>query len=263
MRALTLFALGMLAVLPRPRSLSAQPLERRIAGAGDGPVTFRFASRSGVCGDGYGTIGDGDAMHVHDLSSSRDARNWRRRCLPGPVRVVLTLQGGRVRTLRTFVGEPREPSSGTDLGVVGVKEGTDYLLALAESGDAAVGEDAILPAALADSVAIWPSLLRIARDDRRPHDVREQATFWLSQFATEKALGRRSDDEEQETDDVEDREQAVFALSQLENRAGVPALIQIARSHRLSQVRRKALFWLGQSGDKRALALFEELLKGA
>ncbi len=33
-----------------------------------------------------------------------------------------------------------------------------------------------------------------------------------------------------------------------------------ARSHPDPEVRRKALFWLGQSGDPRALALFEELL---
>jgi len=32
------------------------------------------------------------------------------------------------------------------------------------------------------------------------------------------------------------------------------------RSNRDPEMRRKALFWLGQSGDPRALALFEELL---
>src|SRR5437867_1820401 len=56
------------------------------------------------------------------------------------------------------------------------------------------------------------------------------------------------------------KEQAVFALSQQPRDAGVPALIRIARSHPEPGVRRKALFWLGQSGDPRALALFEELL---
>src|SRR5205814_2074346 len=42
--------------------------------------------------------------------------------------------------------------------------------------------------------------------------------------------------------------------------AAVTALIRIARTHPEPGVRRKALFWLGQSGDPRALALFEELL---
>src|SRR5207247_2832274 len=54
------------------------------------------------------------------------------------------------------------------------------------------------------------------------------------------------------------KEQAVFALSQQPHDAGVPALIRIARTHPEPGVRRKALFWLGQSGDPRALALFEE-----
>jgi HEAT repeat protein len=60
--------------------------------------------------------------------------------------------------------------------------------------------------------------------------------------------------------DREVKEQAVFALSQQPHAEGVPALIRIARTHRDREVRRKALFWLGQSDDPRALALFEELL---
>jgi len=64
------------------------------------------------------------------------------------------------------------------------------------------------------------------------------------------------------TVDRDVQEQAVFALSQQPRDAGVPALIKIARSHRDGEVRRKALFWLGQSGDPRALALFEEILLG-
>ena len=62
--------------------------------------------------------------------------------------------------------------------------------------------------------------------------------------------------------DLEVREQAVFALSQRPRDEGVPALISIARSNRSPELRKKALFWLGQSEDPRALALFEELLKG-
>ena len=56
------------------------------------------------------------------------------------------------------------------------------------------------------------------------------------------------------------REQAVFALSQQPREVGVPALLQIARTNRDPDVRRKAFFWLGQTHDPRALALFEEVL---
>src|SRR3989440_12415457 len=50
------------------------------------------------------------------------------------------------------------------------------------------------------------------------------------------------------------------ALSQLRRDEGVAALIRIARTHASPSVRKKALFWLGQSDDPRAIALFEELL---
>jgi HEAT repeat protein len=56
------------------------------------------------------------------------------------------------------------------------------------------------------------------------------------------------------------RKQAVFALSQRPKQDGVPALIQIARTNRDPEIRKTALFWLGQSKDPRALALFEEIL---
>ena len=56
------------------------------------------------------------------------------------------------------------------------------------------------------------------------------------------------------------REQAVFALSQRPHDEGVPALIRIAREKADPELRKKAIFWLGQSDDPRALALFEELL---
>jgi hypothetical protein len=36
----------------------------------------------------------------------------------------------------------------------------------------------------------------------------------------------------------------------------------VARTHRDPRIRDRALFWLGQSGDPRAYALFEELLAG-
>jgi len=53
---------------------------------------------------------------------------------------------------------------------------------------------------------------------------------------------------------------ALFGLSQLENHSGVPALLDVARTSRDRELRKQAMFWLGQSGDPRALAFFEEIL---
>jgi hypothetical protein len=51
-----------------------------------------------------------------------------------------------------------------------------------------------------------------------------------------------------------------MALSQLPADQGVPLLIDVARTHRNAQVRKRAMFWLGQSKDPRAVKFFEEIL---
>ena len=56
-------------------------------------------------------------------------------------------------------------------------------------------------------------------------------------------------------------EQAVFALSQRPTDEAVPALIRIARTNGDGAIRRKAVFWLGQTDDLRAVALFEDILQ--
>ena len=102
-------------------------------------------------------------------------------------------------------------------------------------------------------------LIDLARHDSEP-GVRRQALFWLSQKAGERAAGTiaaAADDDP----DIEVRKQAVFAMSQLPNGEGVPTLLALARTHRDREVRKQAMFWLGQSGDPRALALFEQVLK--
>jgi len=53
----------------------------------------------------------------------------------------------------------------------------------------------------------------------------------------------------------------VFALSRLPRDQAVPELLDVARTHRDPQVRSRALFWLGETGDPRALDLFEEVLR--
>jgi hypothetical protein len=53
----------------------------------------------------------------------------------------------------------------------------------------------------------------------------------------------------------------VFALSQLPRGEGVPLLIDLARNHRIPEVCRQAMFWLGQSKDPRAVDFFEQILR--
>ena len=62
------------------------------------------------------------------------------------------------------------------------------------------------------------------------------------------------------SDDVEMKKQAVFAISQLKHKDSVPMLIDIAKTNKSAEVRKNAMFWLGQTGDDRAIKFFEEIL---
>ena len=110
------------------------------------------------------------------------------------------------------------------------------------------------------SANVWPAFLRIARNSDLPRGTRTQAVFWLGQAAGDAATSNLKDIVVDNSVDREVREQAVFALSQRPRDEGVPALIAVARTNRDPEIRRKALFWLGQSHDPRAIDLFEELL---
>jgi hypothetical protein len=242
----------------------AQSLERRITGSGDGGVQFTFAARPGVCGDGStfvhdGLGGDNRIFENGNFIGGRRRGEWPA-CLPGPVRVVAWVTDGEIIRLRTYAGPL--PSSGSapvrDLGSVSVSDATSLLVRLAEQGRGRVADQALLPLVLADSVSPWPALLRLARDEQLPRAVRHNVAFWLSRGASAK-LGLADADADSE-DEV--RASAVFALSQQPRAQAVPQLIDIARGGKRPYVRAQALFWLGQSGDSRAVELFAEILGG-
>jgi hypothetical protein len=244
--------------------LFQQPLERRVAAAPDGSVRFSFAAKPGVYGNGRNMISwDCDKGNCHNQVDGNwnDREDWDAPCDSGPVRVALTKSGGRITDLRVYVGgEWRTSTSATDLGTVGAKDAASYLLALAIRDESRASEKAIFPAVLADSVTIWPDLLKVAKADNVSRKVRRSAVFWLGQAAGDAATRGLSDLVDDGNADREVRETAVFALSQRPREEGVPALIRIARENKDPDLRRKAIFWLGQSDDPRALSLFEELL---
>lgn len=53
----------------------------------------------------------------------------------------------------------------------------------------------------------------------------------------------------------------MFALSQLPKEEGVPLLITVARTNTNPEVRKQAMFWLGQSRDSRAIEFFADVLR--
>ena len=233
-----------------PGSVAAQGLAARVAAVREGRVHLSFAARPGVCGNG------------RNISMTQGSGDWESDCEPGPVRISIERQGGATARIRTYVGGRWRPGvdAVTDLGTVSAAEAARYLLDVARSGDERPGSDAVLGAALADSVVVWPQLLDLARAREVPSATRKSAVFWLGQAAGEAAVqgltGLATDSDQ----DEQVKESAIFALSQLHHGAGVEPLIKIARSSADPRLRRKAIFWLGQSDDPRALALFEELL---
>ena len=243
----------------------AQSIAQLVSGAGDGLIQLRFASRPGVCGDGRGMIAGGDHMMLGDGGWSDGSGGWRRRCQPGPVRVVLKKTNGAIERVSSFIGGNDSSADVHDLGTVSAPEAATYLLGLARDAAHTVGNGAVVGAILADSAAPWPALAEVARD-AHSHETRQDAAFWLGQAAAARIrgttlFGDRVD--ETPSNDEEVRGEAIFALSQQPRDESVPALISVARTNRDPMLRGKALFWLGQSGDPRAIDLFSQILAGA
>lgn len=259
MKSLSMRWRSALALLAIATPAGSQSLADRVAATRDGAVTFQYAARPGVCGDGLHFIRAGHSYHGSFFNDFRRAP-----CIDGPVQVRVTLADGVEQRVDTWVGTPRSRDA-RDLGTVPAAEGARYLMQLASRARAGASSTAIFPAVLADSATVWPALVTVARDSAtRSRATRQNALSWLSRYATASVAGRPNDpfDENRDESGKEDlKSHAVFVLSQLPNKEGVPALLDIARSNPDPHVRGKALFWLGQSGDARALALFESLLR--
>lgn len=90
-------------------------------------------------------------------------------------------------------------------------------------------------------------LLDIARTDPDA-EVREQAIFWLSQVAGDRAIAALDSILHNSTDqDLQER--AIFALSQHSDDHSAQILRAYAESNAPEELRGKAIFWLGQMGN--------------
>jgi HEAT repeats len=255
------FVSGFVTIVTIATPLQAQSLASRVAAVEDGAVTFHYAARPGICGDGESFIRTGRSSYHGSFSTKRAMEP----CTFGPAQVRLTLEDGNVQRIETWVG-PLSSRGARDLGEVSATEAARYLMTIAARATTRASAKAIFPAVLADSATVWPALFPIARDtDTRSKSTRQDAMFWLSQFASAAVAGRPNDpfaeDEEEESGDEDLKKHAVFVLSQLPRDEGIPQLLEVARSNRSWHVRSQAMFWLGQSGDPRAIDLFESVLE--
>ncbi len=243
-------------VLLQGGEAQAQDLERQVSQVQDGEVAFRYPTNEGVrvCDNG---------VQIDDrYRRDRGRRRWWEDCVEGEAKVILEVRNGAIRDL-----DLRPPGSDssvdTDLGLWSADDAAAFLIGLARGNSSRrVAKDAIMPAMIARGAVVWPDLIDIARDRSRPEDVRKQATFWVSQQAADAAIDGRDDLIAGGDDDIEVRKAAVFAISQRSRQEAVPVLMEVAETSRFAEVRRSAVFWLGQTGDSRALDFFERILRG-
>lgn len=102
-------------------------------------------------------------------------------------------------------------------------------------------------------------LVRIAKNEPN-EDIRKNAIFWLGQKASAESIKALKEIVDEPKEESKLKDQAVFAISQLPKEKSVPMLIDIAKTNKSPSVRKKAIFWLGQTGDDAALKFFEEIL---
>ena len=105
----------------------------------------------------------------------------------------------------------------------------------------------------------YDRVIRAAHEDKSPR-VRGQALFWLAQGAQKKVAADTISGAIANDPETEVKKKAVFALTQIPGGDGVPKLIEVARTNRNPEVRKQAIFWLGQSKDQRALEFIEQVL---
>ncbi|MGH7477124.1 MAG: HEAT repeat domain-containing protein [Longimicrobiales bacterium] len=247
MRALLL--LSLLLVAPRLAAQSAAPPAQR-----DGDVRIRYATRAGVCGyptsngirvgsDSYGQVFAGRGRAPDE-------------CREGPAVVTVRLAAGRATRVDLRVGWPELEAPAEALTPAAA---ADYLLSLSERATSRAAERLVRAAALADA-EVWPRLLELARRDSG--DASRASYLWLSILAgwhVTQASARSA----VTADDIEVRRHAIFAVSQRPRSEALPALTQIARANPEPELRRTALFWLGQTHEPSVLDLFEAILRSA
>ncbi len=221
------FPLATLALLACADGAVAQGggLGAEVTAAPDGRVRFHFAARPDACGNGRSFLQVGQSTLVQN-GDGGDAS-----CLPGPVRVDVIKASGVIISLRAFVGPLGDGEPGTDLGGVGTREASSWLLGLAGTLDGRPSHDAIFPATLADSVNLTEPLLDLARDRSRSRQVRTTAASTAAREASRHlSSSPRVRDAlvvlARETDEPRwMRSQALSALGRMPEGQGVTALL--------------------------------------
>lgn len=275
-----------LAIAGAASASDAQTLTRDARDA-TGPIVLAYPAAPNVCGTGDGILIrdlDGSTMFVSGHLSHTGGRSWRDGeppCRTGDVRVWMRRSGtgwadvgiavgGTARRPGTGPGQAGVTPSGaersdgpaTELGSFTGQEAADFLLDAARRSDGKAARQLILAASIAADAEVWPELLAMARDRSLPSRLRESAIHWVGRRAAAEAVEGLGGIVRDPTEEDRVRQAAVFAISQLPDDQAIPMLIDVVRTMDDARVVSRALFWLAEFDDPRAVGLFEEILTG-
>jgi HEAT repeat protein len=138
-------------------------------------------------------------------------------------------------------------------------ENTAFLQSLFDKTNSEEIQNAVIQAMSelpGDEGAQW--MLGIVQNSKQPIEVRKKALFWAGQrhgidVNTLLALYPKLDDQEL-------KEHFIFVLSERREAAATDKLIEIAKTDKDVEMRKKALFWLAQKNDPRAKQLLLEII---
>ncbi len=105
----------------------------------------------------------------------------------------------------------------------------------------------------------WDKLVSLAKDNAN-QDIRKEAIFWLSQRHDKDASSVLLQIIRQESSSRSIKDKTVFAISQLKEPYATNTLIQLIKGSDGRFVKKKALFWLGQSNQPEAMEVLEDIL---
>lgn len=258
-------AVSLLASIGSSATAQAQSVASRIDGVTNGKIRLNYAAGQGVCGNGptwfRSRDGRSGTFYGSWNGSSESQREIETTCERGPVRVVIVREDGDTKAIRMYVGGRWKADTGiTDLGTVSGVDAGAWFLRQAERGPVKVARSALQAAILTDSVQASQVLLRIARDDSRPQDVRNAAVNWLGEVVGER-VSATLDSIAYEAGDRDIRRTAIHTLARRPKEEAVPALQKMAETLPDRELRRTAVMALAQTRDTQAIAWLERRLQ--
>ena len=105
------------------------------------------------------------------------------------------------------------------------------------------------------------ALATLARDKSKNEKVRNNAVFWIGQSRVANRVGLLEDIYKNSMDNAKIRQQVMYALSQTRDPQAVTIMGTVAQNDPDIEVRKQAVFWLGQSRSPEANQALEKLLQ--